>query len=61
MYNISSFYLTKVTSALTLVIAANVKIVGLIVVAAIFIDRYAAGPHFPLTPTSPILHAHVLR
>lgn len=38
-YNIVVFYLTKVTSALTNVVLANIKQVLLIVVAAIFIDH----------------------
>jgi drug/metabolite transporter (DMT)-like permease len=38
-YNIVVFYLTKVTSALTNVVLANVKQVILIVVAAIFVDH----------------------
>jgi len=39
VYNIVVFYLTKVTSALTNVVLANVKQVILIVVAAIFVDH----------------------
>jgi drug/metabolite transporter (DMT)-like permease len=39
VYNIVVFYLTKVTSALTNVVLANVKQVILIVVAAVFVDH----------------------